>query len=874
MRRFRLVGLSTLFVAIAFGGALIAEGSAGWLIAARVTLLFVLIVFSAWIAETLSRRSVPPMAPAVNPPAPLGAMSHQPGPGTSTPAHPLLAGTAVAAMSHALVGHGVAHTLVSSAPRSAPTGEPSPTSAIPPQSTFTGREVDLAALLQLHDELAVTLRASVGEPGELGRPLLLLLHGMPGVGKSALAHELARRLGDRYPDPPLIANLGYAGDPIATGDALRILIEQLRYPPEGIPADTQERASLFRGLTEGRRLIVLLDAVRGAWQVEDLLPNTVNCTMIITSRRDLGPELAVRSYKLDVLSPDDAIEMLYAVTQKEEPDYPMSSSELVEQCGRLPRAIANVGYWVDHDYQDMQDAAAWLRPRANRLTRITRPQPIVIGFAGQYDDLDPIHRKAFCLISLVRTPTFTAQHLADLMPCSLEDAEAYCGELISAQLADVDGTDHAGNPTFRYHPLVRLYAEDRLQAQFLAEAKPARQRLDVAAGLRNEAFVNAMVLPGTHDAAPSADQYRWVLNSLAEIAAGLHHCHASGRQDVLHQVIPLIGGVLSRDSPADLIAVIRLGLAKPPAQPIQEAELYAALGSVYTAAEHYADALAILDTAGRLLTGLPASAADLHAVTYRQAELARLRGQAYAQMRSPNAADEFFLQAQDLFRTIDGPAAQMQLHVLDLLMHLNRNHNLDNIENPIEGYPVSDQFWVHLEQFEEFRNGALWDEAGAQLDLADACCIGDAGRAAQILYRRSRLHLEHSRAATEPARKLLATLAVRRSAEAVHTYAAMDNTIGRVRAMCLLARALIAVKKLDEAGAQLHRAKVFADDHLLVKAGPAMHPLQARLCGVEAELLYARGQEKDARQQAILASILFEDIGDGRNSSKYRDLIP
>ena len=42
-------------------------------------------------------------------------------------------------------------------------------------------------------------------------PVLLLIHGKAGVGKSTLADELARRLAPHYPHGQIFANLGTAG---------------------------------------------------------------------------------------------------------------------------------------------------------------------------------------------------------------------------------------------------------------------------------------------------------------------------------------------------------------------------------------------------------------------------------------------------------------------------------------------------------------------------------------------------------------------------------------------------------------------------------------------------------------------------------------
>ncbi|WP_240496267.1 AAA family ATPase, partial [Streptomyces torulosus] len=55
---------------------------------------------------------------------------------------------------------------------------------------FVGRETELATLLRVTDAAAAST----------GAPATVLLSGMPGIGKTALAVQWAHRIADRFPD--------------------------------------------------------------------------------------------------------------------------------------------------------------------------------------------------------------------------------------------------------------------------------------------------------------------------------------------------------------------------------------------------------------------------------------------------------------------------------------------------------------------------------------------------------------------------------------------------------------------------------------------------------------------------------------------------
>lgn len=114
---------------------------------------------------------------------------------------------------------------------------------------FCGREEQVAVLAGL-------LRRRPGDAAADSHPgpLVVVITGRGGVGKTALAVHAAHLTAGAYPDGQLYADLhGADGGPAAPGTALGWLLLALGVAPGALPAGVEERAGLYRGTLAGRR---------------------------------------------------------------------------------------------------------------------------------------------------------------------------------------------------------------------------------------------------------------------------------------------------------------------------------------------------------------------------------------------------------------------------------------------------------------------------------------------------------------------------------------------------------------------------------------------------------------------------------------------
>ncbi|MGX1514802.1 hypothetical protein RKD44_006090 [Streptomyces collinus] len=179
------------------------------------------------------------------------------------------------------------------------------------------------------------------------RARVLLIAGRPGSGRTALAEELAARVADDYPDGVLRARL-------SEPDGTRVPVERLardllgaldRTAPPG--ADEEDLTEDLRTALADRRVLLLLDAVADAEQVDALLPDTPDCLAVAVAEGPLTGIADVRPCTLGGLDTKSAVELLSRHTGSVRITVdPRAAEQLVELCQAQPAALTLAGGWL------------------------------------------------------------------------------------------------------------------------------------------------------------------------------------------------------------------------------------------------------------------------------------------------------------------------------------------------------------------------------------------------------------------------------------------------------------------------------------------------------------------------------------------------
>jgi len=222
-------------------------------------------------------------------------------------------------------------------------------------STFVGRTAELRSLERLRDGSGV-----------------VVIDGLPGVGKTALALRWSHKNRQHFPDGQLYANLrGHDGMPPEKPEAvLGQFLRSLGTPAQGIPTGCDARAALFRSCVADRRVLVVLDNARSADQVRPLLAAGQATAVVVTSRSRLSG-LSIREgahrITLDPLGEDDGIALLTRLVGRAAPSDLTALRQILEHCSGLPLAIQIIGDWLSAG-QDLSLVGAELGDRRSRVT--------------------------------------------------------------------------------------------------------------------------------------------------------------------------------------------------------------------------------------------------------------------------------------------------------------------------------------------------------------------------------------------------------------------------------------------------------------------------------------------------------------------------
>ncbi|MEV4076470.1 AfsR/SARP family transcriptional regulator [Nonomuraea fuscirosea] len=330
-------------------------------------------------------------------------------------------------------------------------------------SDFVGREAELEVLLT-----AARARR------ERGSPPIVVVSGLPGVGKTTLTVHAAHRLRADYPDGQVFLRLGRdAAGPRRPADLLSELLRSLGVDGTLIPEHLEERARLLRQRLADLAVLIVLDDAQDETQVRPLLPGTARCCVLVTSRSRLPVLEGATRLPLDLPGEDDARLLLERIAGGARLGAaPDAELDILRACGMLPLAIRVAG-------ARLAIRPAWpIREFAGRLAD-RRLDELVVGgldvrgtFGGSYAALPEPARRAFRLIGLADLGSIAEWSAAALLGRTGLEADAALETLVAAGMLDSREIDEAGQPRYRLHDLLRVYAEERA----LAEDSPEERR--------------------------------------------------------------------------------------------------------------------------------------------------------------------------------------------------------------------------------------------------------------------------------------------------------------------------------------------------------------------------------------------------------------
>ncbi|MFI7129666.1 BTAD domain-containing putative transcriptional regulator [Nonomuraea sp. NPDC050153] len=356
-------------------------------------------------------------------------------------------------------------------------GDPVPSATVSHRAPLCQLPADTSDFVGRKAELDALLPAARARPDRMSPPIVVV-SGLPGVGKTTLTVHAAHLLRADYPDGQVFLRLGRdAAGPRRPEDLLGELLRSLGVDGTLIPGPLGERASLLRQRLADMGVLIVLDDAQDETQVRHLLPGTARSCVLVTSRSRLPALEGATRLQLDLPGEHDARLLLEQVAGGARfRAAPEAARVILKACGLLPLAIRVAG------------ARLAIRPSwpvgvfASRLEDRRLDELIVGGldvrgtFGESYAALPEPARRAFRLLGLADLGSIAEWSAAALLGSSGLEADSALETLVARGMLDSGEVDGAGQPRYRLHDLLRVFAEERARV----EDDPVEQRAALA----------------------------------------------------------------------------------------------------------------------------------------------------------------------------------------------------------------------------------------------------------------------------------------------------------------------------------------------------------------------------------------------------------
>ncbi|MDW5330083.1 BTAD domain-containing putative transcriptional regulator [Plantactinospora sp. KLBMP9567] len=324
----------------------------------------------------------------------------------------------------------------------------------PAVADFVGRQAELTRI-----------RRALGDGTGRTGPAVVVLSGLPGIGKTALAVRAGWDVGPAHPDGCLYAQLvDDRGVPVDPYEVLGAFLCALGVPEGSIPVGRTERRDRYRSVVARRRILVLLDGAVDEVQVRPLLPTGPASAALVTARRPLAGLDGAHPVALDALPVEPAVRLLTGMLPERVASDLSAAHRLVELCDRLPSAIRVTGsrLAVRAD-RSLAQAVERLTDGARRLDRLADgDRDVRRGLAGVYQRLAAYPATLLRRLGTLPVAEFPGWLAVPLLDTDRSTAEQALADLTDTGLLRPAPDPRPGLPRYRMPELVRLYAGERV----------------------------------------------------------------------------------------------------------------------------------------------------------------------------------------------------------------------------------------------------------------------------------------------------------------------------------------------------------------------------------------------------------------------------
>ncbi|NMO50547.1 AfsR/SARP family transcriptional regulator [Actinoplanes sp. TBRC 11911] len=328
-----------------------------------------------------------------------------------------------------------------------------------PWHNLPGDTVPLTGRSTEEDLVVRALLRHAGAGKSTPPPAVVAVDGMAGVGKTAFALHLGRRLAASYPDGQLYVGLqAHAAGRrrLPALQALAVLLRAVGVPAEAIPDDLQGCRAAWHNRLVGKRVLVVLDDAADTAHITPLLTGVPGCLTVVTSRSRLSSLHSTSQLSLAEFTIAAGRDLFGSVVGDDRPITETAAvDEILRHCGRLPLAIRTAAIRLRHRTAwSVSYLASRLADDRSRLAELSMEScRLTDAFDMSFYQLDSEHQRLFRILGGLDSTEIEPDDVAARAGLSVSRAARLLESLVDSHLLDA-----TGHGLYRMNELVRAYS--------------------------------------------------------------------------------------------------------------------------------------------------------------------------------------------------------------------------------------------------------------------------------------------------------------------------------------------------------------------------------------------------------------------------------